>query len=58
MRVGNLFKYVMPYLILYKLFAFIIMPRENHKQSRILFINEAKSYVKEFIKWFRLQHRN
>jgi pimeloyl-ACP methyl ester carboxylesterase len=55
MRVGNLFKYVMPYLILYKLFAFIIMPRENHKQSRLLFINEAKQLCqKEFIKWFRL----
>jgi hypothetical protein len=28
MRLGNLFKYVLPYLILYKLFAFVIMPKE------------------------------
>ncbi len=55
MRLGNIFKYVLPYLVLYRLFAFIIMPRENHKASRLLFINEAKKlYQKEFIKWFRL----
>lgn len=55
MRVGNIFKYVLPYLILYRLFAFIIMPKKNHKHSRNLFINEAKKlYQKEFIKWFKL----
>jgi pimeloyl-ACP methyl ester carboxylesterase len=55
MRLGNLFKYVLPYLILYKLFAFVIMPKKNHKKSRLLFINEAKKlYQKEFIKWFKL----
>jgi pimeloyl-ACP methyl ester carboxylesterase len=55
MRLGNLFKYVLPYLILYKLFAFVIMPKKSHKQSRLLFINEAKKlYQKEFIKWFKL----
>ncbi|WP_428225399.1 alpha/beta fold hydrolase [Flavobacterium sp.] len=55
MRVGNLFKYMLPYLVLYRLFAFIIMPKKNHKQSRLLFINEAKKlYQKEFIKWFKL----
>ena len=42
-------------MYLYKLFAFIIMPRKNHKQSRLLFVREAKKlYQKEFIKWFRL----
>lgn len=55
MKLGNLFKYVLPYLVLYKLFAFVIMPKKNHKQSRLLFINEAKKlYQKEFIKWFKL----
>lgn len=55
MRLGNMFKYVLPYLILYKLFAFVIMPKKSHKQSRLLFINEAKKlYQKEFIKWFKL----
>jgi pimeloyl-ACP methyl ester carboxylesterase len=42
MRLGNMFKYVLPYLVLYKFFAFVIMPKKNHKNSRLLFINEAK----------------
>ena len=55
MKLGNIFKYVLPYLVLYKFFAFVIMPNKNHKQSRILFINEAKKlYQKEFIRWFKL----
>lgn len=55
MRLGNIFKYVLPYLVLYQFFAFVIMPKKSHKQSRILFINEAKKlYQKEFLKWFKL----
>ncbi len=55
MKLGNWFKSVIPYMYLYKLFAFIIMPRKNHKKSRMLFAREAKKlYQKEFIKWFRL----
>ena len=55
MKVGNIFKSVVPYMMLYKLFAFIIMPRKNHKKSRSLFVNEAKKlYQKEFIRWFTL----
>ena len=55
MRLGNMFKYILPYLVLYKFFAFVIMPKKSHKQSRLLFINEAKKlYQKEFIKWFKL----
>ncbi len=55
MKLGNLFKYVLPYLVLYKFFAFVIMPKKSNKQSRSLFINEAKKlYQKEFIKWFKL----
>lgn len=55
MKVGNIFKSVVPYMYLYKLFAFIIMPKKNHKESRILFANEAKKlYQKEFIRWFKL----
>jgi pimeloyl-ACP methyl ester carboxylesterase len=55
MKLGNVFKYVLPYLVLYRFFAFVIMPKKSHKQSRLLFINEAKKlYQKEFIKWFKL----
>lgn len=55
MRLGIVFKSVIPYMFLYKFFAFIIMPKKNHKESRILFANEAKKlYQKEFVRWFRL----
>lgn len=55
MRLGVLLKSVIPYLLLYRFFAFIIMPRKTHRESRNLFINEAKKlYQKEFKRWFTL----
>ncbi|WP_339838189.1 alpha/beta hydrolase [uncultured Maribacter sp.] len=55
MKLGIIFKTVIPYLWLYKFFAFIIMPNKNHKESRSLFVREAKKlYQKEFIRWFKL----
>lgn len=55
MRLGLLLKSVIPYLLLYKFFAIIIMPRKKHRESRNLFINEAKKlYQKEFKRWFTL----
>ena len=55
MKVGSIFKSVVPYMMLYKLYAFIIMPKKNHKKSRLLFVNEAKKlYQKEFLRWFKL----
>ncbi len=55
MKLGIVFKSIIPYMLLYKLFAFIIMPKKNHKKSRLLFIQEAKKlYQKEFIKWFKM----
>ena len=54
-KLGVIFKSIVPYMLLYKLFAFIIMPKKNHKKSRSLFVNEAKKlYQKEFIRWFKL----
>ena len=55
MRFGNLCKSIVPYIWLYRLFAYIIMPKKNHKTSRLLFVREAKKLAqKEFIRWFRL----
>lgn len=55
MKIGNVFKSVLPYMFLYKLFAFAIMPRKAHTESRNLFINEAKKVVQhEFLRWFKL----
>ena len=47
-KLSSLFKSIVPYIWIYKIFAFIIMPYKNHKESRILFIKEAKKlYQKE-----------
>jgi pimeloyl-ACP methyl ester carboxylesterase len=52
---GNTFKSILPYMSLYTFFAYIIMPRKNHKASRDVFIKEAKKLnQKEFIRWFSL----
>lgn len=54
---GHTFKKVVPFMWLYKLFAWIIMPKKNHQESRHLFISEAKNLAKkEFLKWFRLTY--
>jgi pimeloyl-ACP methyl ester carboxylesterase len=55
MYIGDMLKSVLPYLLLYKIFAFVILPRKTHSESRNLFINEAKKlYQKEFQRWFSL----
>jgi pimeloyl-ACP methyl ester carboxylesterase len=55
MKLGSWTKSLVPYLLTYKFFAWIIMPKKNHKKSRILFIDEArKLYQKEFKRWFSL----
>ena len=52
---GNTFKRFVPYMLLYKLFAYIIMPRKEHEESRLAFVNQAKKMCqKEFVKWFSL----
>ncbi len=55
MHLGSIFKSVLPYLVLYKFLAFVIMPKDTHKDSRNLFIREArKLYQKEFLKWYKM----
>ena len=52
---GDWFKTLMPYIWLYGFFAWIIMPRKRHKQSRLLFVTEAKKLCqREFVYWYRL----
>ncbi len=54
---GNMFKRLVPYMWLYTFFAWIIMPSERHKRSRLLFVNEAKKVAqKEFMRWFTLTY--
>ena len=55
MKLGDWLKSVLPYMLLYKLFAFVILPRKNHKEARVLFVNEAKKLAqKEFVRWYKL----
>ncbi len=52
---GNLLKRVVPFMWLYRLLAWIIMPRAGHRESRNLFVREAQKLArKEFLRWFRL----
>jgi len=55
LKLGRTLQPVLPYMALYKLFANIMMPKKNHKESRIIFIGEAKKLLnKEFKRWFKL----
>ncbi|TDL31491.1 alpha/beta hydrolase [Jeotgalibacillus sp. S-D1] len=52
---GRTTKHFIPYMLLYKLFAWIIMPNRSHEESRLAFVNSAKKMCqKEFIRWFSL----
>lgn len=54
---GHTFKKLVPFIWLYKLFAWIIMPKKNHEESRLMFVQDAKNLArKEFLKWFRLTY--
>lgn len=56
---GNVVRHFMPYMWLYKLFAYIVMPMKAHAESRSIFIKEAqKACHDEFVKWYRLIARD
>jgi pimeloyl-ACP methyl ester carboxylesterase len=57
-NMGRLLKHVLPYMWLYRLFSYVILPNDNHKEARDLFIHEAKKLNQsEFKRWFTLAHR-
>ncbi|MGP4071257.1 alpha/beta fold hydrolase [Piscibacillus sp. B03] len=52
---GNLVKNFTPYMWIYSLFARIMMPKSNHKESRLTFVKEAvKMKRKNFLGWYEL----
>ena len=52
---GNFLRSIVPFVLLYKLEAFIIMPKKNHRESRLLLVKECKKLnQKEFIRWCKL----
>lgn len=55
LRLCVVFKSIVPSLWLYRFFTYLIMPHSNHRESRSLFVREAKKLCKqEFIRWFKL----
>lgn len=55
LSIGNALKNIVPYMWIYKLFAWILMPKSNHKKSSHIFIKGAKKVGKEnFLAWFNL----
>ncbi|OIQ26720.1 alpha/beta hydrolase [uncultured Vibrio sp.] len=54
-KLGDLSKHIIPYMWLYRLFAYVVMPQKNQKESRHMFVREAKKLCqKEFKRWFIL----
>lgn len=52
---GDVIKYLVPYMWIYKLFAWVLMPKKHHKKSREIFVREAKNMgQKEFQKWYKV----
>lgn len=52
---GNAVKRLVPFLWLYRLYAWILMPRIGHRESRMIFVREARKLAhQEFLRWFRL----
>ncbi len=52
---ASIVKKILPFIWIYRLYAFILMPRRRNKESRYLFIQQAKHVAhKEFLRWFKL----
>ncbi len=53
--VGKLLSSIIPYMWIYKINAWILIPSKKHAQSRSLFIKEAMRLgEKEFMKWLKM----
>ncbi len=52
LKAAKMTKYLMPIVVAYKIFAYIIMPKKNHKKARDIFVRESKNLnVKAFYQW-------
>ena len=51
----NAIKHLLPYMVILKFFAYILMPFKSHRKSREFFINSGKLLGRsEFMAWFSL----
>lgn len=57
-RIANIMKNCVPYKFLYNFFTWFMMPRENHKKSRMIFLREVVKLDKNtMLAWIEyLQH--
>lgn len=54
-RAGRFLSKFTPFNLLYQMYAFILLPKANHKASRRVFIRESKKIQhQEFMKWLQL----
>lgn len=54
LALAGLVKRFVPYMLLYRLYAWVLMPRRRHAEARSLFVSEArKLYQREFIRWLQ-----
>ncbi|MFK3987336.1 MULTISPECIES: alpha/beta fold hydrolase [Exiguobacterium] len=54
-RLGSLVQSFVPYMWLYQLFAWILLPKKRHKKSRMMFVRDAANLCqREFIRWFKM----
>ncbi|HSJ23268.1 MAG TPA: alpha/beta hydrolase [Longimicrobiales bacterium] len=52
---GDAVKRFIPFMWLYRIYAWVLMPRIRHRESRLIFIREARKLArKEFLRWWRL----
>lgn len=56
MKTGNLLKQLIPYMWLYNIFAWVIMPNRRNSLPRTMFIRDARRFLdqREFKRWFGL----
>ncbi len=48
-------KRLLPFIWIYRIYAFILMPKKRHRKSRSLFIRQAKKlYHSEFLRWITI----
>ncbi|NQX92522.1 MAG: alpha/beta hydrolase [Flavobacteriales bacterium] len=55
MHSAKVLNYILPYRVLYNIFSWIVLPRKNHRFSRMIFRNQSKRLSpKEYLRWVGL----
>ena len=55
MKIIDIVKYFVPFIWVFKIYAYIVIPTKKRKESRDVYVNEGKKIgQKEFLKWLKL----